>query len=283
VYFTENHQPWNWPAEQELTLDDNIVAMQDINGDLFVATDGHPYVIQGDIGCTKRECRTTQKFEYPLPMIACASGRGSVATPLGMVYVSQDGLVLLSRGAAPKIITDALFAFDDWRELRPETMRLAYYMGAVYCVSDTISFVMWIDASTYTEYEYQRLSTISDAPLDMVLTRNGQLLFLQDGGIWQWNSGSALRPYEWLSEPVNASFIYSVSRAHVTVRDYSTEFQMVAPHSVYSRILAAPWDDGFALKRLGRHKQYYIRFSGIGEVEYARLGVSYEELGGQNG
>lgn len=283
LYFTENHQPWNWPSSQEITLDDNVVAMHDINGDLFVATDGYPYMIQGDVGCTQRECRVVHKFDYPLPMIACASGRGSVATPVGMVYVSQDGLVLLSKSGPPRIITDATFAFDDWRKLRPETMRLAYYMGAVYCVSDTVSFVLWVDASTYSEYEYQRLSTISDTPLDMVLSRNGQLLFLQGGKIWQWNSGSTLRPYEWVSEPVSASFIYSVSRAHVTLLDYSTDFTIYTPYSEYTRTLAAPWDTTFALKRRGRHMQYYIRFRGIGEATYARLGVSQEELGGQDG
>lgn len=282
VYFTENHQPWNWPTEQELTLDDTVVSMHDINGDLFVATDGYPYLVQGDVGCTKRECRSVHKFEYPMPMVACASGRGSVATPMGMIYVSQDGLVLLSKNAPPKILTDATFAFDDWRKLRPETMRLAYYMGAVYCVSAVVSFVLWVDASTYSEYEYQRLSTISDTPQDMVLTRNGQLLFLQENKIWQWNSGSNLRPYEWISEPVNASFIYSVSRAHVTVLDYSTAFTWASPNSEYTRVLGAPWDTTFALKRLGRHIKYFMRFRGIGEVTYARLGASQEELGGQN-
>jgi len=283
LYFTENHQPWNWPIDQELTLDDNIMDMQDINGDLFVATDGYPYLIQGDAGCNKRECRAVHKFEYPLPMIACASGRGSVATPMGMVYVSQDGLVLLSKSTPPKIITDATFAFDDWRLLRPETMRLAYYMGAVYCVSEMVSFVLWLDASTYSEFEYQRLSTISDMPQDMVLTRNGQLLFLSEDKIWQWNSGDSLRPYEWISEPVNASFIFSVSRAHVTVIDYATTFELISDTATFSRVLGAPWDKAFAVKRLGRHMQYFVRFHGIGTVEYARLGVSYEELGSQNG
>jgi hypothetical protein len=283
LYFTENHQPWNWPAEQEMTLDDNVVEMRDINGDLFVATDGHPYLIAGDTGCTKRECRAVHRFEYPLPMIACASGRGSVATPMGMVYVSQDGLVLLSKGAPPRLITDALFAFDDWRKLRPETMRLAYYMGAVYCISEMVSFVMWLDSSTYSEYEFQRLSTISDTPVDMTLTRNGQLLFLQQDKIWQWNSGSTLRPYDWVSEPVNAAFVYSVSRAHLTVLDYATEFNLISEHSTYTRIVGAPWDKTIPLKRLGRHLQYYIRFTGIGEVTHIRLGASLEELGGQSG
>ena len=282
LYFTTHHQPWNWPVENEITLDDNVVAMASVGGDLFVATDGYPYVIAGDPGPERAAARSVHKFPYPLPMIACASGRGAIATPMGMLYVGQDGLVLLTKSGA-KVITDALFAFDDWRKLRPETMRLAYYAGAVYCVSEKVSFVLWMDGSTYTETEYQRLSMISDKPTDMVLTRNGQLLFLVGNQIYQWNAGSRWRKYVWTSEPVNAMTMFSITRVYATVLDHNTVFALSCEHGEFSRVLGAPFDRSFSVRPMGRHTSYYVQFSGIGEVTYAKLSVSNEELGGRGG
>lgn len=279
IRFSEGHRPWSWPLKQEITLDDTVVGLGYLQGSLFVATDGNPYIIDASSGCDSIDCRTTLKLPYPFPMIACSSGKGSVITPLGMIYVSTDGLVLLSKGDNPKLITEPVYSVDDWRYLRPETMRLAYYRGAVYCVSDVVSFIFWIDGQTYAGIENQRLTTFSDMPKDMVLSRNGELLFLEDGEVRQWNASDTLRAYEWVSEPINAMFKFSLSRFHMILVDYSVDFTWITPLSEWNRRIGGPFYGDFALPLRGRHRDYTVKLEGIGEVERLRMSTSLEEVG----
>lgn len=280
LLFSENLQPYNFPIAQEMTLDDNIVALGSQGNSIFVATDGYPYRLVADAGCDKRDCRQIVKYDQPMPMINCHIGQGSVVTPFGMVYVSADGLVLLSDNDSPSVITSDTLSADDWRKLAPHTMRLAYHKGALFIVSDVASFIFWVDSSTYKDTKHKRLVTISDTPIDMVGTRQGELLLMTTEGVFQWNAGEKLRPYLWVSEDIDANFLYAITRIRLNVLSAGVECALESKHGEVSRRFATG-DTIIPFTRLGRHKNFNIRIEGIGEVTELEVGVSKLDMGGR--
>ena len=276
LYFSQNLQSYNFPLSQEMTLDDSIVAMQSVGNTLYVATDGYPYQVVGDAGCDSRECRQVNKYDIPMPMIACHTGKGSTKTPFGMVYVSADGLVLLS-GNTQRVITSDVFSADDWRRLAPHTMRLAFHKGAIYCVSEVISFILWLDSDTYQDSKHKRLVTIEDEPIDMVETRQGELLLLLEDGAYQWNAGSTWRPYKWVSGDIDSPFLYCITRIRLKVNEFGVRCNLQS--SVGEVIRDFPVGDNILpFSRLGRHKVYNIEITGIGEVTEIDVGVSQLDM-----
>ena len=265
LLFSKNMQPHNWMLSQELTLDDNVVAMGAANDKLYVATDGHPYVVQADAGCDDLVCREVFKMPVSLPMINCHIGHGGITTPFGFIYASPDGAVLLSDTKATVITTDVL-SIDDWRSLQPHTMRFAYYKGALFMVSEGGSFIYWLDGTTYKDAAHKKFVAISDEPVDMVTTRQGELLLLRaDGMVQQWDAGDNLRPYLWMTNLLETGFLFDITRIGLDVasRDVRTTLffdggQAVRTFPTGNRIIP--------FGRHGRRKSFQVEFYGTGEV-----------------
>lgn len=283
LYFTKNHQPWNWPLELELTLDDNIVHLAQDDGELFASTTGKPYNIQGTADCGDRPCRAVTRADYPFPDIGCGYAHSAIVTPFGMVYASTDGLVLVSKSSPPAILTEAVLAADDWVKLRPDTVRLAYYKGYIVCVTDAVSFMLLLDTTTYrSAATVAAMSTISDSPIDMVRSDSGELLFLSDSGLLsQWNAGATLRPYTWVSAPFisGAQHWFPVACVYV---DGATAYSIIGENgNTFSRTITA--NTPFRMRRLLRNRRHNIEFTGTGEVTYVRIGETKIDtvIGGQ--
>jgi hypothetical protein len=272
LYFTKNHQPWNWPAELELTLDDNIVHIAQDDGELFASTTGKPYNIEGAPTCGDRPCRPVTSADYPFPDIGCGYAHAAIVTPFGMVYASTDGLILVSKTSPPTVLTEAVLAADDWAALRPDTARLAYYKGYIICVTAVVSFMLLIDTATYrTAAQVAAMSTLSDTPVDMVRSDSGELLFLSDTGMLsQWNAGETLRPYRWVSAPfiAGSQHWYPVGCVYV---NGSTIYNIMGDNGkLFSRLVTT--DKPFRTRRLSRNRRHSVEFTGVGEVSYFRIG-----------
>lgn len=278
ILFSKNLQSHNWPLSQEMTLDDNIVALESYGDSIYVATDGYPYRIDATTACDDRSCRSVIKYDVPMPMIACHTGRGSVATPLGMIYVSADGLVLLSGSGIPKVISTDHFSADDWRKLEPHTMRLAYHKGALFVVSDAISFILWLDRETYADATHKNLVTISDEPVDMVQTRQGELLFLNEDGIYHWAAAESYRSYTWVSEPIQSGFLLALTRLRAKVLNSQVKVTLESAWGEVSR-WHSPQSGTIPYTRMGRHHEHFIRAEGTGELTELVAGVSSFDMG----
>lgn len=272
LLFSKHLQPHNFPLSDEMTLDDNVVAMGSLGNFLFVATDGHPYKLVADIGCDERDCRDIVRYDEPLPMIACHTGRGSVVTPFGFVYVSTDGLVLLPEQGPPKVLTTDVLSSDDWRMLQPHTMRLAWHKGALFIISEAISMVYWLDHSTYGDTKNKRLVTISDKPIDLVQTRQGELLLMTDDGVYQWNAGTKWRPYLWVSEYITAGFYFDITRVRAVIQDGSANITTESDRTTVTRLFPQGCTT-IPYSRHGRRKEFQIKVQGKGELLELAVGV----------
>lgn len=279
LLFSRNLQPHNWELSQEMTLDDNIVSLGAVGSSLYVATDGHPYRVQGDVGCDKRECRQVFRYAQAFPIISCHTGRGSITTPFGFVYATTDGIVMLNEGANPQIITSEVLSQDDWRMLSPHTARFAYYKGALFVVTEKISFILWLDNNTYADSKYKKMTTISDEPIDMVVTRQGELLLLQQNGrIEQWNAGNRLRPYRWVSSDIDTGFMFDLTRLRAKVLNADTSIYLISPRASIMRRFPTG-DTIIPFGRHGRVRQFNIEVTGTGEVTEIVAGLSEIDMG----
>lgn len=279
LLFSRNLQPHNWELSQEMTLDDNVVSLGAVGNSLFVATDGHPYRVQADVGCDKRECRQVFRFAQSFPIISCHTGSGSLATPFGFVYATTDGVVLLTESANPQIITSEVLSQDDWRKLAPHTARFAYYKGALFVVTEKISFILWLDSTTYADSKNKKMTTISDEPIDMVVTRQGELLLLQQNGtIVQWNAGHKLRPYRWVSADIDTGFMFDLTRLRAKVLNADTQISLISYRATITRRFPTG-DTIIPFGRHGRVRQFNIEAVGTGEITEIVTGLSEVDMG----
>lgn len=273
VHFCAPYQPSNWPAEYDMTLPYNIINMVTVNDKVIVSTDGYPYVIDGAPSCEARKCRAANDVDIPLPDISCGYANSAIPTPFGMVYSSKDGLVLVTPNAQFQILTSKWFSTDDWGKLRPDTVRLAYWRGYLFCVTDIVSFMLEIDGGTYSDFQLGALTTISDKPLDMHTTSSGELIMLDaDRIVYQWDAGGSFREYIWESREL--SFDGKSSPTTAKVRSPDTLFKLLSPWADTAYARKVTNDEPFRLGRLGRHLNYRIGLYGVGDVDYVDLGMT---------
>lgn len=287
VYLSENHQPWNWPRRYELTLDWDAVHMKCVDQKLYVTTGSVPYVIDVS-GCDDTKCTPVMEAGSPLPDISCGHASSAIATPFGMIYSSPLGAALLDSAARWTILTKKWFTPEQWRKLKPETARFAYWQTFLFIVTDAASFVLNIDGDTLGDMKGAELTTISDAPLDMFRTASGELAMLMDGAVWLWDMGNERRPYLWRSreltgpghnpsaqEPNTTPSIGAMwSPASLRVRTKQTHVKIEAPTgTAFERTVSG--EKPVRLPRMGRHMWWKAELEGTEPVEYLDLGTSH--------
>lgn len=292
VHFSEQFQPHNWPAKYDLTLDYYIVHMKALDQRLFVTTNSIPYIIDVS-SCDDTKCTPVTSLETPLPDIGCQYAHGAIMTPHGMMYASPLGLILLQPNATWNLITAKWFGEKEWRKLRPDTIRMAYWKGYLFFATDMATFLLNINSQPYGDMDGAELCTLSDRPMDMIITDTGELLFLQDGAIWVWDGGTKLRPYIWESREITATSLagQNALASQGAVRDYNwwpTSIKLGGAahatitdshgHSVFDRLIIT--ERPHRVARRGRHLWYKLRLNGVEAVEHVAIGTAMSTVNG---
>lgn len=280
LYFSNNNFPHAWSVYNELSLDDNIRMIRPNGNKFTVMTDGGVYNVDAIGDCTHvNSCRAVSKSEYPFPAITCCSNFGSVSTPFGVIFVTARGLAMVGdSNPNPTLITLPWYAEDDWAKLRPETMRLGYHGGFLFCTSDTVTFMLLIDTTTYNNSHNKnyQLSTLSDKPTMYHLSRSGEMFLLEDGFIRQWGAGDVLRPFAWQSKVFDTREFANFLSLEIGSQAF-TNFTLFADDKVvYNDIVQDQTDQ--RLPFYGRHKRHGLRFEGTDEVWGCSIATSFREL-----
>lgn len=281
IYFSEYFQLYNWPVRYEMTLDDTIIHMRAQGQRLFITTDTVPYIVDA-AKSTVIKCGT------PMPDIACQYAHTTLMIPQGLVYVSPKGLVLLKATGDVSILTKAWYSPEEWVKIAPETARLGYHEGYIFCVTDRVSLLIDIDSSSYGDMKGTELTTISDKPIDMFQSSTGVLHMLEDNKVWTWAQSETLRPFYWESRQLTgkgdqaktlslvadktAPLGTTWSPASAKVKTDHTTFTLIAPLGTYTRTVVD--DAWFRLPRIGRNLWYKVRFEGVMPVEFFTMGTS---------
>lgn len=286
IYMSEAFQPHNWPAKYDLTLDYNIVHLLCQDQRLFVTTDSIPYIIDVS-SCDDTKCTPVTSFELPLPDIGCHYSHGAIMTQHGMFYATPFGIVLIQPNAQWHIITSRWFGEKEWLKLRPDTIRMAYWEGYLFFATDMATFLLNINGRPYGDMEGAELCTLSDRPIDLLVTNTGKLMFLENGKVWEWDGGTQRRPYIWQSRQLTAKSLQGQSELFQRgpVRDvmwWPTAIRLKGAaratlydsreHAYYQQEIAN--ETPHRLPRHGRHMWYRLRLASNATTEFVSLGTS---------
>ena len=280
MYFSDNNMPSRWNDYNEIALDDNILMIRPLGQNIAVMTTGNTYIVKGMGDCkSSTSCRDVQKSETPFPAIECCSHRSSIETPVGVVFVSSKGLCLMTEGNPnPHVITESWYTDDEWQQLRPETMRLGYDDGQLFCTSDVISFRLFLDSTTYKNdfMKNYLLTTISDKPQFYFLGQTGELFFLENSKIWRWGASNSLRKFTWVSKQFDTREYKSFSCMQADC-DNTCEISLFTDKTmVYNRVVLD--DKGYRIPFYGRKHRHAVKIEGKSEVWGLKLATSYWDL-----
>lgn len=274
LFFSENNNPGNWP--HIYTLDDNICGIVESNGMLYVATDGHPYVVSAIADCDSADCRSIVRLSTSLPMASC-NKHAMIAMPQGAVYVSHKGLVAIAGPSNPTLISHSLYSAEQWQHLVPQSMRLAVYVGKLFVFGKYGSFSMNIAGGPEAGWPLDNHVELSDKPDDVFVTREGDLFLREGDELYKWNAGLQRRPHYWESPEIVVNTEVNLGAGHVRLRG--------GPEEITVRV-----DDKLALNRaVITSKQFRLpnwavgtRWSfvleGTAEVQLVSLATSMREL-----
>lgn len=288
VYLTENFQLHNWPVKYQLTLDSTIVHMRALDRKLFVTTHTTPYIIDVS-SCEDIKCIPVTDLGIPLPDISCSYAHAAIITQHGLIYSSPIGLILLGPDAKYYVLTKKWFSPEDWAKVMPDTVRLGYYQGFLFCITDRVSFIINIDGVTYGDMKESELVTISDKPIDLLRSNTGLLYMLENDTLDVWDNGLSYRAFTWESRELtgrgdttgrkivgdsDAPIGTSWSPASVKIRSKDTAFTLLLPNGKEAYHKKVVSERAFRLPRVGRHLYYKIRLSGIYPVEFLAMGTA---------
>lgn len=147
VYVSGWNAPHAWPYEHTVTIDYPIVGLGSFGNTIVVCTEAVPVLIVVQDPTNP----TTKAIQENCP---CVSADSIVNTRNGVIFASQDGLVLIN-STSPTFITEKLLTQDEWLPLHPESLKGAFlnntYYGFFTNPTDTAAgFIFDLDSYAYS-------------------------------------------------------------------------------------------------------------------------------------
>lgn len=218
IWFCEPYRPHAWPVAYTILTQHPIVGMGVVNSTLVICTVSEPYTASGG----SPGAMTMVKIDAVEP---CLSRASIVATPDGIIYASQNGLVMASpMYGVVRNITDKLITKDQWLDIFDMPKLCAARLGALYfgmgvmsdgCFEPTAFDNTNFEMLDYTDSQVgftiatadQRVAMsmlTSDAPTHSVQNDvwTGEVI-VQQGQQFYWidqSEQNPRRPYKWTSK-----------------------------------------------------------------------------------
>lgn len=147
VYVSDWNAPHAWPYEHSVTIDYPIVGLGSFGNTIVVCTEAAPVLIVVQDPTNP----TIKAIQENCP---CVSADSIVNTRNGVIFASQNGLVLIN-STSPTFITEKLLTQDEWLPLHPESLKGAFlnntYYGFFTNPTDTAAgFIFDLDSYTYS-------------------------------------------------------------------------------------------------------------------------------------
>lgn len=147
VYVSDWNAPHAWPYEHSVTIDYPIVGLGSFGNTIVVCTEAAPVLIVVQDPTNP----TVKAIQENCP---CVSADSIVNTRNGVIFASQNGLVLIN-STSPTCITEKLITQDEWLPLHPESLKGAFLSNTYYGIftnpSDKATgFVFDLDSYTYS-------------------------------------------------------------------------------------------------------------------------------------
>jgi hypothetical protein len=202
IYMSEAYHFHAWPAEYKYSTETPIVGLGVLGQTCVVATQGFPATVTGSKPAT---CSFT-KASTGEP---CLSRGSIVSTPRGVIYASQNGLMMVGPGGIDNI-TQQLITKEEWGQLySPQYLRAVRYQNGYLALRAPPSgnrSAFYIDPTDLKV----ALTELSD--LDSAVSFNndfwsGEIFLLMPSMIRHWDPpGPNMAPVIWKSKEFQYPF-----------------------------------------------------------------------------
>jgi hypothetical protein len=183
LYMSEPYRPHTWPYS--MTFPKAIKGICAGPQGIIVTTAETAYLVLGS------HPASAQQQELPIP-VGGVSQRGMCKVEGGVVYISNDGLVVVSGSSASLDVSQRYFTREKWRSLygaQLPNMNLGYQDGFIICASTAapLGFMLQLDEADgqMTRFDYQVDCILRLPVLDT-------LYYAANEKVWRFREGSDL-------------------------------------------------------------------------------------------
>lgn len=276
IRFSLPNYPHVWQEADELTVPDNIRALVEFGDNVIVLTCGAIYTIEPIADCKTVGCRQVHKTAEDYPLVSCCGGHGYTKTPLGVVFVTAEGLIL-TEGRSAQNITSPYFAQDDWRAMHPDRMSVVYHRDGIYFFSDDVAYCLQFNVSL-AGWENSKLVQLSDRPL-YAFSANEELYLVHKDGVYRWDMGDKYRPYLWRGKVEIAPSQVNFAGAKVSRYNGGDVKFKLTGDGIMIKEYQPLTTEKFRLPSGRRDTEFQVELSGTAEVYQVEISTSYSELG----
>ena len=273
LLFSESFLPHSYPLANQLTTQEDIVAIASIASGLLVTTKGKPLMASG----TDPSAMAMVEIDANLP---CVNKRSLVDMGEYAIYSSPDGLVLASNSGI-QLITEQILTRDQWQtEYYPSNVEAYEYEGKyiafTFDVSDNSTKKGFIFDPRGGKNAFVNLNFYATAGFND--RENDELYLVIDGTLKKFARGTTKRSYLWKSKEFFSNRPLSPGIAKVDAEAYNAlTFKLFADGSLKHTQTVAN-SDPFRLPGGYRGKVFEIQLEGTDIINEVCVYESPQEI-----
>ena len=273
LLFSESFLPHSYPLANQLTTQEDIVAIASIATGLLVTTKGKPLMASG----TDPSAMAMVEIDANLP---CVNKRSLVDMGEYAIYSSPDGLVLASNSGI-QLITEQILTRDQWQtEYYPSNVEAYEYEGKYIAFtfdgSDNSTKKGFIFDPRGGKNAFVNLNFYATAGFND--RENDELYLVIDGTLKKFARGTTKRSYLWKSKEFFSNRPLSPGIAKVDAEAYNAlTFKLFADGSLKHTQTVAN-SDPFRLPGGYRGKVFEIQLEGTDIINEVCVYESPQEI-----
>ena len=195
VYLSEVGVPTAFPEKYRLRTEATIRGIGVTGAFAIVLTDKEPYLLSA----TTPESASMAPLQFGAP---CLSARSICSTKYGVVFASHEGLMQITSGGVPSILTDGILSREQWQAYGPASMLCVPQDDKIYVFRYNEKIGLLYDLRKNDIVEIELPFTVSDVHVDsaggriLILNSADSVGALGEGANLQfrWKSGLYLFP-----------------------------------------------------------------------------------------
>jgi hypothetical protein len=274
IWMCSPNQPHAWLIRYTKMALDKPIALAAVASQLYCATDGRPYTIDGRNDCQGDGCQAVLRTRVPLP---CVSKRSMVADSGMIYYASTEGLVSIT-GTAVRVISQTHLSARDWQALHPNLMIGAWRNGYYHGYSDNAGIRFRSLEGEFARPEDIIYTQLSERPQALWRADDGELYYAIGDEIYQWNAGDRFKDYHWRSTRIYFPRRTTLTTAMLEWPKLSGRLEFTM-YTDYGAVQQRGVDESSEIRLTGAANAAFVafEFKGTREVAQITAGTSYAE------
>ena len=216
IWFSEPNQPHAYPSRHRQTIEDNILAVVNLNDQSVgggvpylnvILTDGHPYLMRGNLP----EEVTITRLNRDAP---CLNPQGVMSYEGNVFYTSTDGLYRITDASVYNITTE-WFTLAEWAKLNPRDLKIGYYNDRLFAFSNSGDGIMFKYTRENNQHQFD--CVYITAWYEAVQAQRGGELYVSGGSgdVYTWEKGHTRMTAVWRSKLFTQSGLWKPTSAKV--------------------------------------------------------------------